>query len=77
MRQMAPEREPLRTDMFGMLFGAGLIVAAFLMFSYLPSDIPGGPWFWLIVIIGIQLFGIGFVIVGTVRLVQGLLQRRK
>jgi len=76
-----PTREPLLTDVIGMVVGVGMIAGAqgfqFNQIQYLPGDIRGEPWFGPASAIFFTVVGLFFFVVASVRLLQGLRARRK
>jgi hypothetical protein len=78
---MKAPREPLTTDIIGVVVGLGGIAVAILRLSnditYLPSDPRSQPWFDPLVSGAIGLVSILALIVASIRLIQGLRDRRK
>ena len=75
------DREPLLTDIIGMVVGVGMMAVAYLrqfnQVQYLPGDSRGEPWFDPIVAIIFITVGLFFFLVASIRLLQGLRARRK
>ncbi|MBI3748172.1 MAG: hypothetical protein HY262_04930 [Chloroflexi bacterium] len=74
-------REPLVTDVIGMVVGVGAIAVAYTRqfneIEYLPGDIRGEPWFDPAVAVIFTVAGLFIFLVASIRLLQGLRARRK
>ena len=74
-------REPLLSDVIGMVVGVGLIAVAygrqFNQIQYLPGDNRAEPWFDPVFAIIFTLAGVFRFVVASIRLLQGLRARRK
>ena len=77
----APARESLATDVIFIVGGLGGIAAAFLRLGndieYLPNDPRSQPWFDPLVSAIFGLTSVFFLVVGAIRLAQGLRDRTK
>jgi hypothetical protein len=74
-------REPLLSDVIGMVVGVGLIAVAygrqFNQIQYLPGDNRAEPWFDPALAIIFTVAGVFCFVVASIRLLQGLRARRK
>ncbi len=79
--QVSSEREPLLTDVLFILVGVLSIPIAIARLrndiAYLPTDARSEPWFDPLVSSLIVVVGLIFLIVGGIRLIRGLRERKR
>jgi dipeptide/tripeptide permease len=78
---MPSSREPLITDLIFIVVGLGGIAGAVLRLGnnivYPPGDPRSQPWFDPLVSAILGLASLFFLVVGSIRIIQGLRDRRK
>jgi hypothetical protein len=75
------DRETLTTDVIAIVVGLGGIAGSILLLGnnivYLPGDVRGQPWYDPLTSLILGLGSLFFLIVGVIRLAQGLRNRPK